>query len=205
MDHGALKRAEPNRVTVADALIYEHLARIFHPQPGRLNIKHLQQLVVVFIEQQRSARQRLQLHRAADVVDVSVCYHDLRNPQVMPAEDLQDSLDLIARVNHDRFVRIFVANHRTITLQRAYREDFVNHDLLWDGARGTGEWGCHPYSNPLSDDLFRRKVHFRVGKLLNKKGLRVGGLRGKREPYFFGACCVGADFVPFSTDPALPV
>ena len=77
MNHVRGERARLDRVRLSDALIDLDLARIFHSDPRGLHIQHLQQGIVVLVEQDGRAGGGPQLHRSAHVIDVSVSDDDL--------------------------------------------------------------------------------------------------------------------------------
>ena len=73
----AVQRAGFHRILLVETVIDLNLSRRLHPDPIRLQIKHLQKRVIVVIKQDRRTCGRTQLHRPADVVDVGVRDHDL--------------------------------------------------------------------------------------------------------------------------------
>jgi len=61
------------------------------------------------------------------VVDVSVGDQDLGDLQSVALQDVENAGDVRAGIDDDGFVRQFIANDGAIALQRADREDFVDH------------------------------------------------------------------------------
>ena len=92
-----------------------------------MHIEHLQQGIVVLVEQDRSASGSAEFHRPADVVDMRVGDDDLLHLQVVLAHKSQYVFNFIARIDHYRFARSLVSNDRAVALQRADRENFVDH------------------------------------------------------------------------------
>jgi hypothetical protein len=66
------------------------------------------------------------------MVDVSVRDDNLLERKLMPAQHGENVFDLVARIDHQRFVRRFVANDGAIASEHSDRKDLVNHaaDLL---------------------------------------------------------------------------
>ena len=101
--------------------------------PRGLHVEHLQQSVIVLIEQDGRAGSGAQLHRSADVVDVGVRDDDLFDLQIMFADEREHVVDVVAGIDDHRFARGFVADDRAVALQRAYGEDFVDHRFVDHG------------------------------------------------------------------------
>jgi fructose-bisphosphate aldolase, class II len=68
----------------------------------------------------------MQPREAAHVIDMRVRAYDRADVQAMLAQNFQNPLDLIARIDHDRLARLRVAQNRAITLQHPHRNYFVN-------------------------------------------------------------------------------
>ncbi len=98
-----------------------------HAQPRRLHIQHLEQGVIILIEQNGRARRRAQLHRSANVVDVGVGDDDLLHLQLLLADDGEDVFDVVAGIDDHGFARGFIADDRAVAVQRTDGEDFMNH------------------------------------------------------------------------------
>ena len=101
--------------------------RRLHAQPGGLHVQHVAQLRVVFVHVDRRAGGRLQLVRAADVIDVRVRDDDGFHAQPVPRENLEDLGDVVAGIDHDGLARLLVAEDRAVALQHANRQNLVNH------------------------------------------------------------------------------
>jgi hypothetical protein len=100
------------------------------------------------------------------VVDVGVSADDGANFQVVAFQDDEDALDIVSRVDDDSFVRSRVTENRTIALQEAYRDYFVNEVR---GHRG------QKYSSRefVVGDLW--------GEIRSKQGLWATGLKERRR------------------------
>lgn len=94
-----------------DAVVNFNFARRGHSDPRSLHVEHLQQNVIVLVKKDRSSSSGTQLHGPADVIDVGVGDDNLFDLQIMLANDGEQVFDVIARVNHHRFPRVFIANH----------------------------------------------------------------------------------------------
>src|SRR3974390_1609866 len=62
--------------------------------------------------------------------------NDLLHGEVMPLQDGQYFLDVVARVNDHGLVRLLVTHDGAVTLQRAHGKNFVDHvfKLSWPEA-----------------------------------------------------------------------
>ena len=94
-----------------------YFARRSHAQPRSLHVQHLQQRIVILIEQDGRAGDGPQLHRSSDVIDVGVSDHDLLHFQLVLAKDGENVVNVIARINHHSFVRGFIAEDGAVALQ----------------------------------------------------------------------------------------
>ena len=121
------ERACLHRVRLSNALINIHFARRRYANPCGLHVEHLQQLVIILIEQDWCAGCSPQFHGPTHMVDVSMSNDDLLYLQVMLADKRENALDLIAGIDHHGLVRGLVSNDGTVALQRANRKDFVDH------------------------------------------------------------------------------
>ena len=72
----------------------------------------------------------LELHGAADVIDVSVRNHDLFHLELVASDDLHDRIDVVTRIDDHGFAAVLVAYDGAIALQRANRQNFVNHVFI---------------------------------------------------------------------------
>ena len=79
------------------------------------------------VEQDGGASGRAKFHGPAHMVDVSVRHHNLLDLQVMLADEREDFLNVIPRVNHHGFAGGFVADDRAVALQRTDGKNLVNH------------------------------------------------------------------------------
>lgn len=68
--------------------------------------------------------------KSADVVDMRVSADDGANFEAVAADYGQDALDLVARIHHNRFVRLGIAKDRTIALKQPDWNQFVNQLLI---------------------------------------------------------------------------
>ena len=112
---------------VPQTLVNLDYPRRFSSNPRSLHIQHFQQCVIVLVQQDGSTSGLLELHRTANVVNVRVCDDDLFKLELVIVEDGKDSLDLIARIDDQRFACALVANDRAVTAENADGEDLVDH------------------------------------------------------------------------------
>src|ERR1019366_8082257 len=75
----------------------------------------------------RGSSGQLDLLGAADVIDVGVRDHDGGHGEVVPCQNFQDAVDLVAGIDHHGLVRGFVAENGAVALQHADRKDLVDH------------------------------------------------------------------------------
>ena len=64
------------------------------------------------------------------MVDMRMGDDDLFDLKIMFAQNFEDVLDFVARIDHHGFARILVAHDRTVALERADGEDFVDHGAI---------------------------------------------------------------------------
>jgi len=60
------------------------------------------------------------------MINVRMRANNRPHAQLMLAQNLQDALDFIARVHHDRLMRFRIAQNRAIALQHPHWNNFVN-------------------------------------------------------------------------------
>src|SRR5207302_11185861 len=114
-------------------IIHFNRARWPHAYPGGLDVQELQKSMVVLVHQNGCARSSLKFHSSADMVDVGVSYYDLRQLQMMLTHDVQDLIDLVARIDDHSFMGLLIADDRAIALQLANRKDLMKHsDMFLD-------------------------------------------------------------------------
>jgi len=101
--HETVKISTLNGIVISEALIDLNSSRRFRSDPSRLHVQHFQECVIVLVQQDGSASRLLEFHRAANVVDVRVRNDDLFELELVLIEDGDDSLDLIAGIDHQSF------------------------------------------------------------------------------------------------------
>jgi len=129
MENVRRQAARPQRFAVPDARFDGNFAWRGDADPRCLYVEHFQQRIIVLIEKDWGARLSPQLHRPAYVIDVGVSDDDLFYYQVVLADDGENVLNIVARINDHGFVRGLVADDGAVTLQRADGKDLVNHAL----------------------------------------------------------------------------
>jgi hypothetical protein len=98
-----------------------------HADPGRLDIQHFEQGVVVLVEQDGCAGSGSEFHGSAHVIDVSVRDHDLLYLKIVFADDGEDVIDVVSWIDDHGLVSRLVADNGAIALQGADGKDFVDH------------------------------------------------------------------------------
>ena len=83
---------------------------------------------VVLVHVHGRAGERLQLGRAADVVDMGVGDHDGLDREPVPVEDRGDVRNIIAWIDDNSLAGLLVAENRAVALQHADRKNLVNHN-----------------------------------------------------------------------------
>jgi ketose-bisphosphate aldolase len=68
----------------------------------------------------------MQQREASHVINVRVRANNRPHIQLVLAQNLQDALDFVARVHHDRIARLRIAQDRAIALEHPYRNNFVD-------------------------------------------------------------------------------
>jgi len=119
-----------NRIVISETLIDLDCSRRRRPNPGRLHVEHLQERVIVLVEQDRSARGLLQLHCPTDVIDVRMGDDDLLEFELVLAEDREDSIDFVAGIDDKCLACALVANDGAVTAEKADGEDLVDQERV---------------------------------------------------------------------------
>jgi hypothetical protein len=63
------------------------------------------------------------------MIDVPMCYDNRRDSELVYFEHGDNPVDLGAGIDHDRLMRILIAENRAIALKQADRQYLVNHSL----------------------------------------------------------------------------
>ncbi len=117
-------------VAGSNALIDFYRAWGRHADPGGLHVEHLEQSKIVLVEQDRRSRGRAQFHRTAHMIDMGMGDDDVLDLQVMLAKQCEDVVNVVAGVDDHRFPSGLIANNRAIAVQRADREDLMDHAFI---------------------------------------------------------------------------
>ena len=94
------------------------------------------ELLIVRVHLNRRAGGGFELGGASDMVDMRVRDHDRLHGQRVLLQHGENLLDLVARIDHDGFARLLVAEDGAIALEHAYGQDFVNHVVNQGRGRG---------------------------------------------------------------------
>ena len=68
--------------------------------------------------------------QAADVIDVRVCANDGFDDEAMTSDEVENTRDLVTRVNDQSFTRGRVTDNRAVTLQHADRDGDVDQSVV---------------------------------------------------------------------------
>ena len=135
------ERSGGDGLSGGDAVVDFDFAGVAHADPCGLCVEHFQKSVVVLVEQDGRAGGGAEFHGSADVVDVSVGDDDLFDLEIMLADQGEDVIDIIARIDDHSFVSDLVADDRAVALQRADGEDFVDHAFIVARIVEKAVWG----------------------------------------------------------------
>src|SRR5690242_12275082 len=81
--HLRFKRSSLHKIRVFWTVINLDCAWARHSQPGSLNIQHLQQSVIISVEQNGCTGRSAQFHRATHMINMGMSYHDLLNFEIV--------------------------------------------------------------------------------------------------------------------------
>jgi len=123
-------RSGSDGVSGRDAAINFDFAGRGHSAPERLDVEHFEQGVVVLVEQDGRAGGGAEFHGSADVVNVGVGDDDLFDLEIVLADEGEDVVDVVARINDHGFAGGLVADDGAVAVQRADGEDFVDHGCI---------------------------------------------------------------------------
>jgi hypothetical protein len=82
---------------------------------------------IVFVAEDGGSGDLLEAMGSGDVVDVSMGDEDLFDLEVVLCEEGEDAGYIVARIDNDGFVGVFVTEDGTVALEGADGEDFVDH------------------------------------------------------------------------------
>lgn len=111
--------------------------------PCRLILHHLEKGEVIFVEEDGSAREVLQLECAAHMVNMAMRDQDLLEFESKVGDTAVNPADLIAGIDDDGFGGVLVAKQGAIALQGADDESLENHaDIVAIPEDGSIRGGC---------------------------------------------------------------
>ncbi len=84
---------------------------------------------VIAVHQHRCARVLVKLAQPADVIDMSVRADDGFDRQFVPAKEVQDTRDLVAGIDDQRFARDWIADDGTVALQHPHGDGDVDQSF----------------------------------------------------------------------------
>ena len=96
-------------------------------KPAGLNVHHLDQREIVLVVEDGGAGELLEAMGSCDVVDVGVGDDDLFDRESVFSKDCHDARNVVAWVDDDGFVGVFISKDGAVALQRTDGEDLVDH------------------------------------------------------------------------------
>ena len=136
---------EADNEAVGEALIGRGDFRCIDAEPGSLLVHHGEEGQVVFVQQDGSAGEALELERAANVVNVGVGDEDLLELEAEGVETAGDAVDLVAGVDDDGLAGFLIAQDGAVAFQRADGEGLDDHEaivVLLRNAKGQTRRAC---------------------------------------------------------------
>ena len=124
-----MNRAALNGILIAKTLIDFHGAGRRSPNPGSLHIEHLQQLIVILVQQDGCAGSLFELGSSTHVVNVGVRHDDLLELQLVLVKKGKNAVNLVARIDNQSFPRTLIANDGAIAAKHANGKNLVNQRL----------------------------------------------------------------------------
>ena len=121
---------ESDRLAVGQGFVGRCGIGRLNAKPGGLGSHYVEEGQIVFVQEDRSSGQRLELERAAYVIDVRVSDKDLLKLEAKHGQTAVNARDLVAGIDHDGFAGFLVAHEGAIALQRADREGFEDHGAI---------------------------------------------------------------------------
>src|SRR5215470_11422562 len=118
-------------IGLPNAAIDFDFPRSRHADPRRLHIEHLQQCIVILVQENGCPGCGAQLCRTADMIDVGVRDDDLLDLELVLVDEPENLSDVVPGIDDDGLARRLVANDGAVALQRANGKDLVDHnDIL---------------------------------------------------------------------------
>src|SRR5246127_1193912 len=130
MDHVREKTAPSKGVAFLQQVVDLDEFRSLHAKKSSLGFHAAVERQVVAVHHHRSACVLVKLGEAADMANVGVSADDGLNVEFVPAEKIEDALDLITRVDDNRFAGDRIADDGTVALKHAHRQLDIDHFLL---------------------------------------------------------------------------
>lgn len=115
-----------------------------HAEPSGLDVHHFDQREIVLVVENRRARELFEPVGSGNVVDVRMGDDDVLHREVMALKNRNDLGDIVAGINNDRFSRSLVAKDGAVALERADRENLMDHDSIITRLRAAKSAGTKP-------------------------------------------------------------
>ena len=116
-------------VTLPQKLVHFGEWRRFDSKKRGLHVHRLIERNVVAVHQNGSTGVIVQLFQSADVVDVRMRADNGLHLKFVPAEQIHDAMNFVARIEHESFASDWITDDRAITLKQADRHGKVQKFL----------------------------------------------------------------------------
>ncbi len=148
----SLEAAPTERVAFLKKMIDIHEFGCFHAEKGGLDFHAVIKGEIIAVHHDGRARVLMELGEAADVINVGVGADDDLDDEFIAANQAEDALYFIARVDDDGFAGFGIADDHTVTLEHADGQLDVDHVRV----SGVGEMqgvgcGVHLWKYSIED------------------------------------------------------
>ena len=118
--------APTNRVAFLNEVANVHRLRRGYAEPLGLHVEAAVQREIGLVDHDGRSGGAVERGESADVVDMSVSADDGADLEFVAANDFQDAIDLVARIDHYGVAGGWITENRAVALQQADRNHFVN-------------------------------------------------------------------------------
>src|ERR1700733_11931843 len=118
MDDGAGEAGDGDELAILEGVVRGGDGGGGDAEPASLNIHHFDQREIVLVVEDGGAGELLEAMGPGDVVYVGVGDDDLFDGESVGGEEGHDARNVIAWVNYDGFVGVFVSKDGAVALQR---------------------------------------------------------------------------------------
>jgi hypothetical protein len=147
MNHLRLQVAPLQLVALPQKLVHFAECRRFDSKKRGLHVHRLIERNVVAVHQNGSTSVIVKLFQSADVVDVRMSADNGLHLKLVPAEQIHDAMNFVARIEHESFTGNWVTDDRAIALKQADRHGKVQkflRNLCGRFFRHATQYNIHP-------------------------------------------------------------